>query len=114
MPKSNIDPMVAAFARSVEQHGGKALLVGGIVRDELLGLGSKDTDIEVFGLPLEKVQEILAQFGKVKEVGKQFGVLILQEFDWDVALPRREKKTGEGHRGFSIEPDPSVPLSSLL
>jgi tRNA nucleotidyltransferase (CCA-adding enzyme) len=102
------DAMVQAFARAVEQAGGKAYLVGGLVRDELLGLPSKDFDFEVFGLPMEKVHEILKRFGNVKEVGQQFGVLNIQELDWDVALPRREKKTGEGHKGFDVVPDPTM------
>ncbi len=102
------DAMVQAFARAVEQAGGKAYLVGGVVRDEILGLPSKDFDFEVFGLEMEKVNEILKRFGNVKEVGQQFGVLNIQELDWDVALPRREKKTGEGHKGFDVTPDPTM------
>ncbi len=66
--------------------------------------------MEVFGLPMEKVNSILKQFGNVKEVGKQFGVLNIQELDWDIALPRREMKTGEGHRGFDIVPDPTMSI----
>lgn len=104
------DAMVQAFARAIEKAGGKALLVGGLVRDEILGLPSKDYDFEVFGLPMDKVQEILSNFGNVKEVGKQFGVLNIQELDWDVALPRREKKTGEGHKGFDVVPDPTMSI----
>jgi len=104
----NEKALVEAFARAVEGAGGVALLVGGIVRDELLGLPSKDVDFEVFGLPMEKVNEILSRFGNVKEVGQQFGVLNIQELDWDVALPRREKKTGEGHKGFDVIPDPTM------
>ena len=102
------DAMVQAFARAIEGAGGKAYLVGGVVRDEILGLPSKDFDFEVFGLPMEKVNEILKRFGNVKEVGQHFGVLTLQELGWDVALPRREKKTGEGHKGFDVSPDPTM------
>ncbi len=109
--KSIEDPMVQAFARSVEAAGGKALLVGGLVRDKFLGIeDSKDYDFEIFGLPMEKINEILKQFGNVKEVGQQFGVLHIQELDWDVALPRREKKTGEGHKGFDVIPDPTMSI----
>jgi tRNA nucleotidyltransferase (CCA-adding enzyme) len=104
------DAMVQAFARAIEAQGGKALLVGGLVRDEILGLPSKDYDFEVFGLPMKKVQQILSQFGNVKEVGQQFGVLNIQELDWDVALPRREMKTGEGHKGFDVVPDPTMSI----
>ena len=104
------DALIQAFARAIEAAGGKALLVGGIVRDQLLGLSSKDYDFEVFGLPLENVQQILSRFGNVKQVGQSFGVLHIQELDWDVALPRRERKTGEGHRGFDVIPDPSMTI----
>jgi len=109
-----VDPnekaMVEMFARAIEQKGGKALLVGGIVRDELMGLDSKDIDFEVFGLPIEQVKEVLTQFGNVKMVGQHFGVLNIQELDWDVALPRREKKSGEGHKGFDVVPDPTMTI----
>ncbi len=108
MDKPVQDPMIQAFARAIEAEGGKAYLVGGIVRDEILGLDSKDVDFEIFGLPGEKVNEILKRFGNVKEVGQHFGVLTLQELGWDVALPRREKKTGEGHKGFDVTPDPTM------
>lgn len=111
MPKSVQDPMVQAFARAIEAAGGKALLVGGLVRDSLLGItDSKDYDFEIFGLPMERVQNILSRFGNVKEVGQQFGVLNIQKLDWDVALPRREQKTGEGHKGFSVETDPTMSI----
>ena len=106
----NEKALVDAFARAIEAEGGKSLLVGGIVRDELLGLPSKDVDFEIFGLPMEKVNEILSQFGNVMEVGKQFGILTITELDWDVALPRREKKTGEGHRGFEVVPDHTMSI----
>jgi tRNA nucleotidyltransferase (CCA-adding enzyme) len=76
-----------------------------------LGRGdSKDYDWEIFGLPPEQVQQILSQFGNVEEVGKQFGVLSVQRLGWDVALPRREKKTGEGHKGFDVTPDPTMSI----
>ncbi len=107
---ANEKAMVEMFARAIEQKGGKALLVGGIVRDELMGLASKDIDFEVFGLPIEQVKEVLTQFGNVKEVGQHFGVLNIQELDWDVALPRREKKSGEGHKGFDVIPDPTMTI----
>ena len=111
--KSIEDPMVQAFARAVESAGGKALLVGGLVRDKLLGIGdSKDYDFEVFGLPMEKVNEILKQFGNVKDVGEQFGILMIQNLNWDVALPRREMKTGEGHKGFEVVPDPTMSIEA--
>ena len=85
--------------------GGRALLVGGCVRDELLGIENKDVDIEVFGIAPEKV---LAKYPQADTVGKSFGVIKLG--DIDVAFPRRETKLGEGHKGFKIECDPTLSL----
>jgi tRNA nucleotidyltransferase (CCA-adding enzyme) len=83
-----------------------ALIVGGFVRDSLIGLGSKDVDIEVYGLTLEQIQHLLqhARF-KVDAVGKTFGVLKIDN-EIDVSVPRRENKIGVGHKGFNMEPDP--------
>ncbi|MBA1433291.1 MAG: CCA tRNA nucleotidyltransferase [Epsilonproteobacteria bacterium] len=83
----------------------KAIIVGGYVRDFFLGLDSKDIDIELYGVDsLQKIEKILQEFGKVNSVGKSFGVckLLYEEFDLDFSLPRRDTKTAEGHKGFTI------------
>jgi len=98
--------LVDAIARAVRAAGGRALLVGGRVRDELLGLPSKDLDLEVFGLPADVLRALLARFGRVEAVGEQFAVYKLGPID--VSLPRRESKTGRGHKGFTIEGDPHL------
>lgn len=87
--------------------GGRPVLVGGMVRDHLLGLDCKDVDIEVFGLSLERLTETLSAFGEVHAVGKCFGVLKLRldGYEVDVSLPRRERKVGLGHRGFEVSYD---------
>lgn len=94
------------IAEAARSAGGRALVVGGYVRDELLGLHPKDVDLEVFGLPLEALQRLLSRFGPVDAVGRSFGVLKVQGLD--VSVPRRDSKTGAGHRGFLVEPDPSL------
>ena len=70
----------------------------------------KDIDIEVFGVPLDKLTSVLARWGRVDEVGKSFAVIKLTTIDgtFDFALPRRDKKTGLGNHGFSVEPDPYI------
>jgi tRNA nucleotidyltransferase (CCA-adding enzyme) len=90
--------------------GGKAWLVGGCVRDLLLGIRPKDFDIEVYGLKSEQLEEILAPLGKTEHVGKRFGVikLWLNNMELDIALPRTEHKTADGHRGFSVESNPDL------
>jgi tRNA nucleotidyltransferase (CCA-adding enzyme) len=100
------------LARAVREQGGRALLVGGYVRDELLGLHPKDADIEVYGLEAAPLRELLRRFGRVECVGESFRVYKLawwenkERFELDVSLPRRDKKVGVGHKGFEVEGDP--------
>lgn len=103
-----VDPLhlARAIASAVQAEGGRALLVGGWVRDRLLGRTSKDIDLEVFGLAPDRLRPIVERFGRVDAVGESFAVLKIGNID--VSLPRRESKTGEGHRGFSIEGDPTL------
>ena len=98
----------AAIARAVRDEGGRALFVGGWVRDRLLGLPSKDVDIEVFGLQADRLRDILQRFGPVNAVGESFTVFKVAEVD--VALPRRDSKVGPGHRGFEVTGDPSMSI----
>ena len=99
---------VREIARAVAARGGRALVVGGWVRDRLLGLASKDVDIEVFGVAPERLRELLSALGRVDTVGESFTVYKLD--DVDVSLPRRESKIGRGHRGFLVEGDPDLPV----
>lgn len=89
---------------------GRPRLVGGGVRDWLLGLKSTDFDIEVGGTSFGDLQRVLAPFGSTDVVGRSFGVIKLRSGDreYDFSLPRRESKTGRGHRGFAVEPDPAL------
>jgi tRNA nucleotidyltransferase (CCA-adding enzyme) len=91
---------------------GRPRLVGGGVRDWLLGHASKDLDIEVSGVSFAELQASLAPFGVTDIVGKSFGVLKVRSRqsgrEYDFSLPRRESKTGQGHRGFVVVPDPTL------
>jgi len=103
-----IDPRILEMARAVAKAGGRALLVGGCVRDRLLGTDSKDYDVEVFGLAPEALSDVLAPFGEIIEVGRAFGVLKVKGIDADFSLPRRDSKRGRGHRGFDVYFDPDL------
>src|SRR5262245_46016134 len=92
------------IAERVREAGGRALIVGGWVRDRLLGRESKDLDLEVFRLPIDRVRAIVESMGRVELVGESFQVFKLG--DIDVSLPRRESKTGPGHRSFDVAADP--------
>jgi len=100
---------VVNIARVVRAEGGRALLVGGCVRDELMGQQPKDWDLEIYGLDPARLRAVLDQFGSVNVVGEAFTVYKLGAH-LDVSLPRRERKTGRGHRAFVIEGDPSMSI----
>jgi tRNA nucleotidyltransferase (CCA-adding enzyme) len=90
---------------------GRPRLVGGGVRDWLLGLTPKDFDVEVAGVDFEGLRRALAPFGPSDVVGRSFGVIKVRGTSgtvYDFSLPRRESKTGAGHRGFAVEPDPAL------
>lgn len=101
---------VEEIARLVAAKGGRALLVGGCVRDALLGSEPKDFDIEVFGLDAATLEKTLAEKFTLDTVGKSFGVFKIHHHEIDVALPRRETKLGLGHKGFEIESAPDLTL----
>jgi tRNA nucleotidyltransferase (CCA-adding enzyme) len=100
---------IAASARAA---GGHALVVGGFVRDRLLGLTSKDLDLEVFGLAPDALIALLARLGRVEPVGQSFPVFKIGAVD--VALPRRESKTGRGHKGFTVVGDPDMSFEEAV
>lgn len=103
---------VIAFAEAVKNAGGRALIVGGCVRDEIMGFEPKDYDIEVYGIEPHILEELSNTFGKVNKVGAAFGILkvTVGDYEIDVSLPRRESKTGKGHRDFSISADPYMSI----
>lgn len=101
---------ITKLATLIDKKGGKTYYVGGYVRDLFLGRESKDIDIEVHGIDEETLKDILRKVGKPLEYGKAFGIFSLAGTNIDIALPRSEVKTGEGHRDFEIKVDPYISL----
>jgi len=117
-----VDPLLLksqAVAAAVRDKGGRALLVGGFVRDKLLGLSPKDADLEIFGLDATTLRDTLRGLGRVNCVGESFQVYKLtwrdaahenHRYELDISLPRRDRRTGRGHRGFITEADPNMTI----
>ena len=101
---------VRVVAELVKRAGGRALLVGGCVRDGLLGREPKDFDIECFGISGQDLQRALEAEFELDLVGISFGVIKLKHLEIDVAMPRRETKLGLGHRAFGMEYDPTLTI----
>ncbi len=99
---------LGSIGASVRAAGGEARLVGGCVRDALLGLPATDLDVEVYGIEARALVELLCAHFGLDLVGESFGVVRLRGLPIDVSLPRRESKRGLGHRGFAIHSDPQM------
>src|SRR5437588_1540190 len=97
------------IALAVRDAGGRALIVGGWVRDRMMGVDApKNVDLEVFGVPADRLRQLLETLGRVEAVGESFQVYKLG--DIDVSLPRRDSKAGRGHRGFVVVGDPDMSI----
>jgi tRNA nucleotidyltransferase (CCA-adding enzyme) len=91
--------------------GYRALIAGGAVRDDLLGLEPKDFDVEVYGVSFDVLAELLAHYGRIDLVGQSFGVVKLTVTGgrvYDFSLPRRDNKIGRSHRDFLATFDPDI------
>ncbi|MBP5226131.1 MAG: polynucleotide adenylyltransferase [Kiritimatiellae bacterium] len=107
--QADLREAVVSIALLARQNGGRAFMVGGSVRDLLAGSKHvKDVDVEVFGIPPERLQRIVGERFAFDPCGVSFGVLKLHHLDVDVAIPRRETKRGTGHKGFLIDSDPGL------
>lgn len=100
---------------AVRAQGGRPLIVGGAVRDALLGRPVKDFDVEVFGLAPDDLQRALEPLGHVDAVGQAFTVLKVNGLEGvdgpvDVSVPRRDSKVGPGHRGIAVAGDPRLSI----
>jgi len=99
------------IVRDLRASGFQAVVVGGSVRDALLGLAPKDFDIEVYGMSYDHLADFLSRRGRVDLVGKSFGVVKFTspgEETCDLSIPRRDNKTGPGHRDFHAQFDESI------
>jgi tRNA nucleotidyltransferase (CCA-adding enzyme) len=100
------------IAEDIRSVGGKAILVGGVVRDNLLELAdeARDFDIEIYHISQETLLSVLSKHGKPNLIGKAFGVVHLSRngIHYDFSFPRTESKVGTGHRGFDVQTNPNM------
>jgi len=109
---SDVPARVLDIARAVGGAGGRALIVGGWVRDRIMNRPHKaepNIDLEVFHIAPARLRELLEGFGRVEAVGESFQVYKLGAID--ISLPRRDSKAGRGHRGFVVVGDPDMSIA---
>jgi len=105
-----LHPLAIQLCQAAKDADGRGFLVGGSVRDRLLGREAKDLDLEVYGIEADALKKLLSVFGKVHLVGQHFAVLHLstENGNAEISLPRTESKTGPGHKGFEVSADPHL------
>ncbi|MFN5804779.1 MAG: CCA tRNA nucleotidyltransferase [Opitutia bacterium] len=103
-----LTPPVRRALGLLREAGGRPLLVGGSVRDALMGSPVLDFDVEVYGLGTRQVEAALRREFGVVTVGAAFGVTKLKDLPVDVSVPRRENRTGARHTDFAVEADPTM------
>ena len=96
------------IARRAAAQGGRAMFVGGVVRDGLMGVPCKDIDVEVYGMAPRALRAMLSELGEVVEKGASFGVYGLSHSNLDIAMPRKERRTGDRHTDFDVSVDPKL------
>lgn len=106
------------FTKTIQSAhpGAEIFVVGGAVRDWLLGKPVKDYDLVVRGVPIDDLIATLREAGEVDAVGKRFGVLKFRPSGdsrtFDIALPRKEYSWAfsGGYRDFDIQSDHALPI----
>lgn len=106
-------PQMQQFFTRVREAGGRALIVGGAVRDALLGFEEiGDFDVEVYKIVPAKIESLLRELKiRYNVAGRSFGVFKIHDFPFDIAIPRRESKCGIGHKAFKVEGDPEMTVA---
>lgn len=97
------------IANKIAKAGGRLYLVGGAIRDKLMGNNSQDKDFCVVGLNKEEFKQL---FPNVKEQGKAFEVFCINNCEF--ALARKERKIGKGHKEFEIETNKNITIEQDL
>lgn len=112
----NFEKKAENIFNDILSSGGYVYIVGGSVRDEILGYSDEhDVDVEIYGLSYQALYDVLSKHGHVNTFGESFAIMQLANLKgYDFALPRQEKKTGDKHQDFEVMIDPHLPIEKAV
>lgn len=112
------NPTLAGPLRRIEEltrrTGGRTWLVGGCVRDLVLGRQPNDLDLEITGIPPGQLHALLAEHFPVQFVGKAFGVFKLQDLPIDLSIPSRVLTSTDSVPGLLRQSEPGMDIDEAL
>lgn len=110
-----VEPVIRELIQQLNKNGHQALIIGGAVRDALLGIQPKDIDVEVYKISYSDLSDFLSKYGRVDLVGKSFGVIKFHpkggEMSYDFSVPRKENKIGIEHTSFAVTFDKNMTIA---
>lgn len=112
----NVPVPLRRLLQTIRGAGGRGWVVGGSVRDHLLGQPPKDLDVEVHALPADQLEPLLGRFGPVSAVGRSFGVFKLRVGDeeYDISLPQPGRARTPQGEPVVIAGDPHLGIVEAL
>ena len=112
------NPALAGPLRQIEQlirrAGGRTWLVGGCLRDLVLGRQPRDLDLEISGMPPGQLHALLTEHFSAQFVGQAFGVFKLQGLPVDISIPSRMLTDNESAQGLLRQSDPDMDIDDAL
>ncbi|MFV0246843.1 MAG: hypothetical protein ACK5HS_02795 [Mycoplasmatales bacterium] len=102
------DTHTLSLIEHIHKAGGHCFIVGGFIRDNILGIYSEDIDIEVFNISNELLKEIILEQGY--DIYEVFGVVQIKGLKTQFATPRTEVSTGIGYKEFEINLNPNLSI----
>lgn len=116
MVNIELNPIINDLITQIHACGGQVYIVGGFIRDYILGIENYDIDMEVYHLDFEELVDICQYYDETMEVFGKYGIIKLPRLNVDLSMPKKELKVNDkGYHSFKylIDKDMKIQEASL-